>query len=215
MNEPSRLGPLKAMWNLEQTIVDIYREWMPTYLSEIERQEGLPLRYLTRCKSADCYHGGIDPESWASETCPEVIVTVAPVSAPETQHDSYSQEYNVSVYTITIGQTQEQTREFASYWAAATLLLVQRNIAGIRGMAERTTLLKAPELQWIDDETRREMRSVTEFSVFVTDIVERVAGPSGETIAESPEFEPEGPEQAPKGYPLIEHVHLTVEGEPI
>lgn len=215
MSAPSRLGPLFPTWKLEQAVVEIYREWMPTYLSEVERQANLPHRYLQRCKSADCYHGGIDPESWASETSPEVIVTVEPVGAPETQHDGFNQEYAVCVYTITIGQTQEQTREFASYWAAASMLLVEREIASIRGIAERTVLSQAPRLEWINPETRREMRSMVEFSVFVSNIVERIAGPSHETIAESPEFEPEGPEEAPKDWPLVEHVHLTVEGEPI
>lgn len=203
-------GPLVATWNVEQVIVSVYREWLPTYLAAVERQNGLANKTLPRPPEAESYYGGLDFETEVQYGLPAVIVTVNPTGRPERRSTGYSQAYDIQVGCVIEMPSEEEARMVASLYGAASMLLVQ--LGGLRGLAERTVMESAPAVEFVDPERRQLARSVIGFTVYVETIILE-SGPAGETITESPEIPSANPEERPAERPTVATTHLTVLGE--
>lgn len=204
-------GPLIGTWNVEQATIATLREWMPTYLAEVERQNGLTNKALGRPISPQGYYGGLDFQSELPGKPPAVIVTVEPEGNPEATAMGYTQAYRISVGCIVYGSTEEEARMHASLYGVATMLLAQKGSLG--GLAEDLIMGGAPSLEWVDPEAseRRLIRSVATFTGYVSDIVRRGVGPAGETLATSePELKAAEPEVPPGSRPNVTSTHLTV-----
>lgn len=202
-------GPLVASWNVEQAIIATYREWMPTYLAAVERYNGLANKALLR-PAADSYYGSLDFVTAPDVSLPSVIVVVNPTEAPELSAVGYSQAYAVRIGCVVEGESESQTLMRASLYGTAATLMAQKG--ALAGLAEDTVLTSAPLMEFAEGERRTLARSVTGFTVYVANIIERFVGPAGETIADSPEFHEE-PEAAPEERPHVTKTNLTIKAE--
>ena len=53
-------GSIIGPFNIESAVIAQLRIWLPTYLAEVERQNGLPKQTLGRPPAPESYHGGLD-----------------------------------------------------------------------------------------------------------------------------------------------------------
>jgi hypothetical protein len=198
--------------------VETLRTWLPTYMAEVERQKGLQPRTIPRPPTPESYHGGVDLETWVGADTPEVMVLAKPSGPPERFASSYTQGYTLTVGCLCIGtgstlaeRPEDDARIVASYLGAATMLLVQQPALG--GLTERLVMIAAPDVSLPDSEKRAIAQVVTEFEVWVTEIVSETAGPVGPTPQESPGYT--GPEEPFTPAPTVTSEHLTVKTEPV
>lgn len=215
MSEEDLFGPLVSTWLIQQRTLTTLRAWYPTYLAEVERQEGLEPKTLGRPEQPLGYYPGVDffsagPGAETPANPPLVIVSVAPHGSPEMADMWYEQLYQVQIATIVRGDTEEESIQFASLHGAAQMLLA--HIGDLGGLAERTVMSGAPEVEFADpnEADRRLMRAVTTFDVHVAPILNQF-GPSGETPEETPEItELEG---KPKPLPTATETTLEIKSE--
>ncbi len=213
------IGPLAGPVTVTRAAIAAYKEWLPTYLAEVERQNDLPNKKLGRPANEKCYYAGIDfesvgPGSEVPAEPPVVIFTAKPDGAPEMTTEGYFQAYELTVACILMGATEEEAYEHAGMWGEASMLLSQ--VGSLGGLSERTVMAGAPDIQFVDPENaqRRLMRSVVTYTVHVPSIISQ-AGPWGQTLAETPEI-PEGePEAAPGERPLVTKTNLTIDAEDV
>lgn len=208
-------GQLISPWRIQQAALGVLKEWMPTYLAAVERQEGYELGRLGRPEVPLGYYPAVDfetsgPGAEAPAMPPMVIVTVKPHGAPEMIAIGYVQEYRMGVACVTVGATEEEALLLASGFGAASMLFCQ--LGDLAGLAERTVMIAAPEIELVSHEPaeRRLMRSVVEYSVYVPNIVLQ-AGPGNNTIAESTEIV--APEVKPESPPEVKTTKLIVDVE--
>lgn len=214
MTEPV-FGTLVSSWRVQQAALTALRAWMPTYLAAIERQEGLVGETLGRPENPLGYYPGVDyksagPGLETPSRLPVVIVTAKPYGRPEMTARAYNQDFRLGVACIVRGDTEEEALIRASLYGAASMLLGQ--VGALGGLAERTVMVEAPEVDFIDTEMgdRRLMRSLVVYDVHVPELLLQW-GPSGETPAETPEIAT--PEGAPGQPPRVSSTKLTVDVE--
>lgn len=212
MSEEAIFGQLISTWHIQQAALSTLREWLPSYLAAVERQEGLQDRRLGRPEGPISYYPGVDffsagPGESTAMSPPLVIVTVEPQGRPEMTADLYFQSYELRVACVVRGSTEEEALQLASLYGAASMLLAQ--IGGLQGLAERTVMTGAPTVELVDPEAadRRLMRSVVTYSVHVPHLIQQW-GPKGETLAESPEVI--APEALPSEAPTVQSTLITI-----
>src|SRR4051812_3567694 len=77
----SAFGPALVSTHFDETVEEMIRTWIDTYISEFEVREGLNRRTIDRPKS---YNMAIDAEHWPEEALPGIlIVSAAMPDAPE------------------------------------------------------------------------------------------------------------------------------------
>lgn len=200
----SVFGPLVDPWDVQEAVLATYREWLPTYLAEVERQKELDNLALGRPPSPDSYYGGVDFDSWSESETPAVIVTCVPEGAPEHGPEVDTQGYQVQVGCVVVDVDEDRARMVASHFGAASMLLVQQS--GLGGLAERIVMSSAPRVEFPNPEDRRVARSVAAFAVWVTPIVNTDAGP---TVV------PTEPEEPAAEWPTATDVDVTIEAAQI
>jgi hypothetical protein len=199
------LGELHSTQQLEDAALSVLREWLPLFLAEVERQHSLTVGTIPRPPGDDFYFGGNDFNT-SLGNLPSVIVVVKPAETePEVSSRFYTQEYDLQVACTIEGEDETEARRNASLYGAATMLFAE--IGGMEGLAERTTMTKAPRTEFVssDPSQRRLQRSVVGFSTWIPQLVQQLGPP--ETLKEAG-IEP--PELEPQPFPQVEDVNVTV-----
>jgi hypothetical protein len=205
-------GPLIGLPDVETAILDTLRAWLPTYLSELERQKGLQPRSLGRPPAADSYHGGDDFDSWEEDSTPEVIVVCEPTGEAERTAAGVFQWYEVQVGCVLIADDEDIARNQAGHWGTASMLLAQQGSLG--GFAQETVIVGSPKVEFPNPDERRLARAVATFHVWVGPIIDPNAGPIGPNPPGSPGYG--GDPEAPFGdAPTVESSDVTVVAEPL
>jgi hypothetical protein len=162
---------------LENALLALIKEWLPTYLAEVERQFGIDAGTLARPK----YFGtSVDDTLEPGERYPAIVV-VSPGTAevPEgTGGGAWSAWYDVTVATSVMGSNEMGARRQAGLYSAAVRALVMQH-AGIGGVAE-ATLWQGEEFLGEPGKTRNRTRggALTHFRIKVADVVNSQAGPT-------------------------------------
>lgn len=217
----SLFGPIVTPWAIEQKTISTLRAWLPEYLAEIERKEGLVNGTIMRPPAAASYHGGVDTESWFQSDSPQVIVVVKPNGPPVLRGEGgYLQEYTLDVGCLCVetgsGVLGEgpgsEARAVAGYLASAAMLLVQHPSLG--GLAEQLHMTRAPLVSNPEPDRKDIALGTVEFAVWISTIIEEGAGPAQEQPAESPQWkgseEPYGGEpEAVKDTTTVKAVTVT------
>lgn len=208
-------GPIVSDEQIRAAAVQTCEAWMPEYLANLERKNGLAKGAIARPQS---YHGGVDWDSWIGEVLPEVMVLVKPTGLPERTAALYVQRYELWVGCACIGQqtserAEDEARVAAAYLGAASMLLVQGERSSLGGLAEQLEMTSAPEVSVISPEHREVLQVRTGFELRVPGIVSEFAGLVGATPKESEGYT--GPEQENTAAPTVTTTALTVKGEPV
>lgn len=211
----SLFGPLFSQWDLEQAVCSTLRTWIPEYLAEVERQHGLRNKIIPRPPTPESIHGGVDFESWAQETAPEVIVVVKPDGEPERSPSGDTQAYQVQVGCRWAGVGSElaelpedEARGVMSYYGAACKLVAQQPT--LQGLVSHVVLEQDPDVTLPGPEVRAQAQVVTSFRMWAITVIEG-AGPQTPSPSESPEYT--GPEEPFAERPTVESINITVTAE--
>jgi hypothetical protein len=210
-------GPMVAPSDVERAVVSTIATWLDTYLNELERLQGLALRFLPRPPDTasidgDSIYGGVDHNSWQEDFCPAVIVVVQPAGSTELEASSgYGQTYEVEIGSVIHGDDEDNARTIAGYYATAiAALLVQQSSLG--GLATRTRLTTSPHVEFLDPDRMRIAHGLCTVEVFVQPILDEKTGP----LTPDPAPAPNVPSPADPGdWPTVEHVDVEVTAEPL
>ena len=206
----SLFGPLFPTHELEKAIEKVYSLWCNEYLAELERQQSIhPKKSIPRPPTPESIHGGIDFENWIEEELPVMIIKVTdPVGEVEYHaSEGYTACYEVQVGCIVKAEEEDVARKWASYYGAVSMLLVQQG-GNIGSFVERTRLVTAPKIEFVDPEERRLARAVTTFHIWISELIVEDAGPVQPEPKESPEYK--GKEEPYGEEPIAETVETTV-----
>lgn len=207
-------GPLAGAPQVEAAVLETLRTWLPTYLWEVERQNGLQKGTLSHPPTPESYRGGLDFLDWQQDECPCVIVVVNPTGETErTGSIGYSQWYEVQVGAVLIDDDVDAARLGSGYYGTALqgAILQQGSLGGI---AARTIMTAAPKLEFQDPDERVDLQVAATFEVFVAPIATDQGGPDVPEPADSPQYG--GTPDAPYGnWPTVIDPVATVTAEPI
>jgi hypothetical protein len=206
-----QFGPIVGVEDVNEAVVSTLRLWMPEYLAERERKNGLQRKSIPRPPAPESYHGGVDFDSWIGAESPEIMVVSKPSGTPEKGSLGYTQMYSIQVGCLCIGyggifaeRAEDDGRIIASHLGAAAMLLVQQQPVPL---LERIRLAAAPDPSLPDPAKRAIAQTITGFSGWVAQIITE-DGPVGLTPQEAAGYE--GPEQPYGSKPIVESIDVAV-----
>lgn len=173
----SAYGNLFIGNRLEEATEETLRLWLPAYIAEVERQEGLPAESMPMVRSYASVNEFI---KFNEERLPALIVVSPGLSptAPRKRGDgSYEAWYRVGAAVVAGGKNRETTRRNSQLYAAAIRgAILQHQTLGDFG---------ATEIRWtgernadVPDEMGRTLGSGgNTFDVLVPDVVNPRLGP--------------------------------------
>jgi hypothetical protein len=194
----SNIGTLITDDQVEDAVIATLRLWLPTYMSEVERQLGLDPAYYQRPPGDASYVVHSDFDKWPEEMLPLVIVVSPGIDddPPKDGNRRYRASFQIGTICVVSSITQEETRRYAQRMGAALrAALIQKQSLGqafegrVRGVTWHGS--RNNELQSDSERTIWANRQL--FTVEVGDILGGAAGPS------TPEPDPNTP---PPGGPV-------------
>lgn len=216
----SFFGPIVSQWQIEQAFIKTLKTWIPEYLAEIERQNGLKNKIIPRPPTPESIHGGTDLESYYQDILPEVVVVVEPLGPPELGGSAgYTGVYQVQVGCLWVGsgselaeRPEDEARCVVSHYGAACMGIVQQ--PGLGGLADDLRMEGLPRISLPNTDKREIAQVETTFHVWVSEIILPNEGPVQPNPVESPEYggEPEAPFSED---PTVEKVTVDINAEQI
>lgn len=131
MPSPTVYGPLVSAATLDAALIQTLRAWMPAYVAEAARQDGLtPLPVAPRS-----YLVASELDRFEEDQIPSVVVVSPGMSEPpEVQGDGhYRAWWEIGVSAITTGRDADEARRFACIYAAAArgVLIQHPSLGGV------------------------------------------------------------------------------------
>lgn len=208
----SVFGELKDAGRVEEAFIERLRLWMPTYLSEVERQRGLTPGDIAIPRAVFARN---DFDRWQENQTPFIMVVASGTGATRRSGDGYySGDFLVGVGTFISSRDEATTRRLAHlYGAAVRGCIVQRR--SLNDMVEVADWTGADSDQ-IDVENTRSVQIFTEsFSATLRKIVSWKEGPppSWPTDTPIPAEPPDDPTLPWPDRPIAENVNIEVERE--
>lgn len=199
----SIFGPIFTAGRVEMAAMSTLREWMATYLAEMERQTGRPAGSLPQVRSWTTVN---EFGRWPEESLPSVLLISAGLSAvPEKDGQGrYRATWGLAVAVVVSARDQASTRELAMVYSAAIrgCLMQRRSLGGVAAATE-----------WIEeryDEIPAAHRTlaagISGFEVQIDDVVTTHGGPA------SPAPPPD-PQIPPGDWPTVREDGVTVTTE--
>lgn len=196
--------PIFVAPTLENELLTLIEAWLPTYLSEVERQYGLAACTLARPKF---YGTSVENDLHPGEKMPAIIV-VSPGTGAEPEGEGggvYSAWYDVTVATSVMASDEMGARRLAALYSGAIRALVMQH-GSVNGVADG--------VRWLGEEflgepgsqrNRSRGGALTHFRVKIAETVNAQAGPTFP--------EPSDPCADPPGLVDIQEVTIDVEPE--
>lgn len=195
----SPFGPIVDAVSVEESVKDHLKNWMPTYLAELERRLDIDPGTLPQVRSWTTTPRA--PEKWTDDGLPAVLV-VSPGEArdPRVQGDGRVSTFpNIGIAVIVSARTPEETDAFAKrYFAELRRIMYQHSSIG--GIAEGVAG-GAADYDQIPNESRRTLASG--YGVFVVEIPEALNARMG--LSEPPDDPYDVPD-----LPTVEETDLEV-----
>lgn len=204
----SSFGQILLRSDLEDAVIAVLKKWMDTYLAEVERQNGKPVRTLPRPRS---YSRRNEFDKWPEEQLPAIIV-VSPGTTGRPRkrgNGEHEVDWAVGVAVIASSTTMDNSRNLIDlYTAAIRALIVQR--PSLEGFAIAATWQNESYDDINDQEAGRTMASgQVVFEITVENNVFAKAGPL------TPDNPPDPPPNTSPTDPQVQTTHLDVELERI
>ena len=200
-------GPLVTTVDVDGYVLDTIKLWLPTYLTQIEREKELGHGFLARPKT---YSNVLDDDTFPDYVLPAILVTTDGTSddierAPGGVHNAF---WHFVVTAIVRGPDEAGTRQAASLYAASIrrLLLQKRSLGGKASAVYWNSELISPVAD-TSDNGRNLAAGIGDYTVLVNRVVQSDAGP----IQTDPEEDPHDYDD----WPLAEIVDIEVAVNPI
>jgi hypothetical protein len=194
---------------IENAIIATLQLWLPTYISEVERQAGLTVGNINRPRG---WTNSYDLENWKQNQTPCIVLNVrGTVGKPERYEGGmYSAWFSYCVGCLVSDTTEAAARAGASvYMSALADTLIQQD--GLGGLATKT--------EWdgyspkLPDPTNRTLAlGECEMRVLISNILTDDAGPNN---ADVPVVPLDDPEEAWPQWTTASTVVAKLETEPV
>jgi hypothetical protein len=128
----SIFGTIVSDDQVEEAVIVTLQKWIPTYLSEVERQRGIDAGYYRRPESGS-YYARTDFDKWPEEMLPAIIVIAPGIEDdPSKAGDGvYRGLFPIAVTCVVSSTNQIETRRYAQRLGAAIrAALVQHQSLG-------------------------------------------------------------------------------------
>jgi hypothetical protein len=131
--------PLIHQVTVDRAIISFLQRWLPTYLTEMERREHKPTRWLPRPQVFTTTYEEDDADFFSNARLPTVIVTAGEASDWTRDGDSHwSAMYRTAISVVSRGRSMPEARLQSSlYTATVTALLLDKpSLEGFAGGVE-------------------------------------------------------------------------------
>lgn len=191
--EPSIFGRIVTGGDVEERCIDVLKRWSGTYISEVERQNGIEAGTLARIRA---WVTAPSFDKWPEDQVPAVLlISVGLAEAPRKGGDGrYRARWQMGLGCICSARTQAQAHAQAMlYVAAHRTLLIQR--PSLDGWADGVVWQDEDYAQISYDDLRTLAAGQATFTVEVADVVTANAGPLTPDEPEDPDTLPWPPWQ--------------------
>jgi hypothetical protein len=183
MTTPADFGPFIIETDVDRALLGTLAFWLPTYLSQVERERDMVHGALAR-PTSDSYANTLDDDEWLDHRLPAVVCTTA--ATRDTPNIEGGWEYEVAwlcvVSTVVRGRTPAETRAVAALLGGTVrrVLVQQQSLAGAgEPFADSTQWVRSHVLP-VPDATssgRYLAACVNEFEVRTSNVVDASVGP--------------------------------------
>ena len=208
-------GTIVGRDGLENQILRTLRVWMVPYVADVERQQGLPPKSTPIPPTPESFTGGVDFETWEQDLSPQIITVVNPYGEVERfDGGAYGSWFEVQVAAGVYAQSQDDARILAGiYGTALQALLTEQGDFGLRattdgwrGYAERTRMIEAARVEWMNPDTRAQILTIVSVHTYLSGIADDFAGPA---------IPPVDPYALPEAWPEADKINIDLlRGDP-
>jgi hypothetical protein len=193
MSRTNSIGPLTNLHHVSVAVRDLHRKWIDTYLSDVERDNGLTPRVYTRPASYAMVNllTAVPGEDMSPSV---IIITRGANRSVERQGNSFDVPLDVGIALVTTSYEGDGARDAAGAYAAATagLLMHRKRLDGAVGgscIVQSWDDIRLDDLPAEEQRTRAIVR--LEFTVLVKDVLRTgVAGFTAPNPPADPTVEP-------------------------
>lgn len=170
-------GPIIGSYDVEQAVLAVLEEWLPTYLAEVARVRGIDQSIVPRPRSMI---QAKEFEGWPEDRLPCVqVVSPGLAERPERSPEGYAAWWQINVFCVVHGRDKPATRRLRGiYEDAITACLMQR--PGLGGLATGMQWLGggAGDVPIDERDTRTLAGAVTVMAVQVDSVLDPTLGPA-------------------------------------
>lgn len=200
----SVFGPLVTPTTVKSRVLATLRDWMPTYVAEVERQNELEPQRLELPRSY--VYRGEEIDKSPEDALPAVIVSTPGTSDDPTPDEDgfYQAPWVVNVAVVASAKDQDSTEVLVGYYAAAVRGILVHN-QSLGGFANGVTW-KGERYEDLDPDGHRSIHAaIVTCEAQMLDVVQRGAGLN----------EPPADPYEPSEYLTVLEAETTLEKEPI
>lgn len=187
-------GPLVINTDVDEAVIGMLSLWMPTYMSQVERERGMTVGYLDR-PHEESYANVLDDDEFPDYRLPAVLVTTANTQDTDKDGDGfYYAAFNVVVSAVVRGRTPAETRQRAALFEGC----VRRVMVQADPTWDGEVRFMGANVAAVADPTgagRYLAAGIGTYLVYVDKVVQAAVGPAGEPYAqpEDPDYDPDAP----------------------
>jgi hypothetical protein len=204
----SIFGPIIHAVQVDDAVTAHLRKWLPTHLSQVERDTGRSVGFLAR---PVLWTSVYDEGQFADKRLPALLVITGGTDAVERHGDgSYSALWDVLISSVVRGRNDADVRLVASLYGAAVVrcMLQHASLGGFAGGVAWRGHMPLVPLSDTVDRGRHLLVAQSRWFVQTDDVVSDRDGPV------DPEPQPDPQTPYPDG-PTVEEVDVQVDGLPI
>jgi hypothetical protein len=213
----AEFGHLLTETDVDAAVLKELKFWLPTYLSQLEREREMENRSFARPKPGS-FQSTLEDDTFPDGKLPAIVATTALTEETHREGTSYSVDWRVVVSAIVRGRTPPECRALASmYGATVRRVLVQQ--AQLRAGTEepvangirwiRSRVVPVPD---VTDKGRYLAAGVNEFFVYTDDSLDAGVGP---LFPEPVYTDPDDPDEPPDPGTSVGGVTIDIEGVPV
>lgn len=132
------LGPIYSAARVERAVIATLRVWLPVYVSDAERQDGVEVGSTPRIPSAGFRRvNSLDAASFDEQPPPRLAaVTSRMGDIGRSQTEKFEAEWPIGIGVVFMGDSHQQARDFAQLTiAACRTLLIHKQDLGIGALS--------------------------------------------------------------------------------
>lgn len=164
-------GPLISDTQIEKQLLQQLASWLPSYIVEAARQDGLTEIALPRS-----YDTTRDAQTkWTEQAMPAIIVQIGGTVQLRRLGSMYRATWGATVGAVVGGQSRANTRQLAGIYALAIAACLTQQCAWTAGLEWTDT-----DYSLIDeDRSRTLMAAIVSFDVSMDNVLDVALGPFG------------------------------------
>jgi hypothetical protein len=205
-------GPLVVADDVNQSVLDAFRYWLPTQIHQVEIERNIPNGTIARPKPQSYATVRLEGD-WGDHELPAILVECAGTEAVKQLNANgvYLADWRIQITVVYRGRTYPETQKYASLFEGAvrrTMLMQPNQLAGRAWWLGTDPIRPVVD---VADSGRYMCAAISHFKVAVDDVAQSGAGP---TVPSDPYPDPpvDDPDVTYEGLAEVDSVILTVDG---